>query len=116
MANRNGDRQVLAAMASYGADLAKPAHTIHFLYFQTLAAANAAADELRAEGFETLRVDRTPPKSIWQRLFGPSQFSCIAETHAVPEESAVFATTDRMNALAAKLGGEYDGWEASIEK
>ena len=116
MDSRDQDREVLAAMASHGADLSKPAHTIHFLYFKTIDAANAAADELRAEGFEKLRVHRAPTKSLWKRLFGPREFSCIAETHAVPAESAVFATTDRMNALAAQLGGEYDGWEASIEK
>src|SRR4051794_34736939 len=116
MDSRDADRQVLAAMAAHGSDLSKPAHTIHFLYFKTIDAASAAADELRSAGYEKLRVHRAPTKSIWKRLFGPRQFSCIAETHAVASESAVFATTDRMNALAAKLGGEYDGWEASIEK
>lgn len=103
-------------MRSHGADLSKPAHTIHFLYFRTIDAANAAADELRASGFENLRVHRAPTPSLWKRLFGPREFSCIAETHAVPDESAVFATSDRLNSLAAKFGGKYDGWEASIEK
>jgi hypothetical protein len=116
MNSRDADRQVLAAMRSHGADLSKPAHTIHFLYFKTIDAANAAAAELRASGFEKLRVHRAPTKSLWKRLFGPREFSCIAEAHAVPAEPAVFATSDRMNALAQKLGGEYDGWEASIEK
>ena len=116
MDGRDADREVLAAMRSHVADLSKPAHTIHFLYFKTVDAANAAAEELRASGFENLRVDRAPTKSFWQRLFGPREFSCIAETHAVPDESAVFATTGRLNALATKHGGEYDGWEASIEK
>ena len=116
MVSRDGDRRVLAALASHGSDLGKVAHTIHFLYFKTINAANAAAEELRAAGYGNLRVHRTPTKSIWKRLFGPREFSCIAEAHAVPSESTVFATTDRMNALAARLGGEYDGWEASIEK
>jgi hypothetical protein len=116
MASRDGDRQVLAALAAHGSDLTKPAHTIHYLYFKTIDAANTAADELRTAGYENIRVHPTPTKSIWKRLFGAREFSCIAETHAVPSESAVFATTDRMNALAAKLGGEYDGWEARIEK
>ena len=116
MDSRDADRKVLAAMRAHGADLNKPAHTIHYLYFKTIDAANTASDELRASGFEKLRVHRAPTKSLWKRLFGPHKFSCIAETHAVPEESAVFATSDRLNALGAKLGGEYDGWEASIEK
>ena len=116
MVNRDGDRRVLAAMRSHGSDLSKPAHTIHYLYFKTIDAANTAAQELQTAGYEKLRVHRTPTKSIWKRIFGPREFSCIAETHAVPSEVAVFATTDRMNALAAKFDGEYDGWEASIEK
>ncbi len=33
----------------------------------------------------------------------------------MPSESAVFDTTDRMLELAAKYGGDYDGWEASVE-
>ena len=115
MASRDGDRQVLAAMASHGADLSKPAHTIHYLYFQSLDGAQAAAHELTTAGFENLRVHRAPSTSIWQKLFGPKEFSCIAETRAIPQESAVFATTDRMNAIATKYGGTYDGWEASIE-
>lgn len=113
---RESDLKVLAAMRSHGSDMSKSAHTIHYFYFKTIDSANAAANDLRAAGFENLRVHRAPTTSFWQKLFGPRVFSCIAETHAVPEQSAVFATTDRMNALAARLGGEYDGWEASIEK
>ena len=116
MVGREGDRKVLAAMASHGADLSKPAHTIHYLYFKSIDNANSAARELRDAGYQNLRVHRTPPTSIWKRLFGPKEFSCIAETRAVPSESAVFATTDSMNRLAAKYEGDYDGWEASIEK
>ena len=116
MVSRDGDRKGLAALASHGADLSKAAHTIHFLYFKSQSAATSAASELRSEGYQNLRVHRSPTSSIWKRLFGPKEYSCIAETHAVPSESAVFATTDRMNALAEKYGGDYDGWEASVEK
>lgn len=116
MPSRDGDRQVLAAMASHGADLSKPAHTIHYLYFGSNDSANAAANELRAAGFQNVRVHRSPPTTFWERLFGSKSFSCIAETHAIPSESAVFATTDRMTELARKFAGDYDGWEASIER
>ena len=114
--DHDGDRRVLAVMVSHGADLSKPAQTIHFLYFKSLNAANAAASELRDSGYQNVRVHHAPTKSIWKRLFGPKEFSCIAETRAVPSEAAVFATTDLMNQLANKYGGDYDGWEASIEK
>jgi hypothetical protein len=110
------DRRLLAVLAAHGSDLSKPAHTIHFLYFNSLPAAQSAAAELSAAGYHVRRVSRAPSTSLWSRLFGPRQYSCVAETHAVPAEAAVFATTQRMNALARRLGGEYDGWEASIEK
>ncbi len=116
MSSHDGDRQVLAAMASHGADLTKPAHTIHYLYFKSLDRANAAASELKANGYGVVKVHRTPPVSIWERLFGPKSYSCIAETRAIPSESAVFESTDRMNEIALMFDGEYDGWEASIEK
>ncbi len=103
-------------MKSHGADLTKPAHTIHFLYFKNRETAQSASEELRRSGYSNLRVHRAPTKSIWKRLFGPAEFSCIAETHAIPSEESVFATTDWMNALAAKFAGDYDGWEASVEK
>ncbi|MDD2337285.1 MAG: ribonuclease E inhibitor RraB [Geobacteraceae bacterium] len=116
MVTREGDKEVLAAMASHGADLSKPAHTIHYLYFKSIEKAHSAAEELRSAGYQNLRVHRAPTASIWKLLFGPKEFSCIAEAHAVPSETAVFETTDSMNELAAKYEGDYDGWEASIEK
>ena len=73
MVNHDGDRQVLAAMASHGANLHKAAHTIHYLYFKSMDAANSAADELRAAGYQNLRVRRAPTTSIWKRLFGPRE-------------------------------------------
>ena len=116
MVTRDGDRRVLAALTSHGADLTKPAHTIHYLYFKSMDSAKAAADALQIAGYSKLRVHRTPSKSFLKRIFGPREYSCIAETQAAPLESSVFATTDRMNALAGQYGGDYDGWECSIEK
>ena len=103
-------------MRAHGANLSKPAHTIHYLYFKSKAAAESAAAELERDGYENIDVHRAPPTTLWQRIFGSPDFSCIAETHAVPEEQAVFLTSDRMNALAKKHNGIYDGWEASVEQ
>jgi hypothetical protein len=116
MPNADGDRAVLAAMAAAGSNLSKPAHTLHYLYFKSPQSAEAAAAELRAQGFSPVATRRTPTKSIIKRVFGPHTYSCIAETRAVPEEAAVLATSQRMNDLAARLGGDYDGWEASVER
>lgn len=113
--DHEGDRQVLEAMRQHGADLRKPAHTVHYLYFPSQGAADSAAVDIRAQGYE-VQIDRAAEPSLWKRLFGRSKFVCIAENHAVPAEAAVFATSNTMNRIAAKHGGDYDGWEASIEK
>lgn len=115
MVDENTDRQVLDAMRQCGADLTKPAHTLHYLYFRSLEAAQVAADELRMKGYE-VDVRDSPGGSLMQQTSGESQFCCVAETRAVPAEADVFATTKYMNALAERHGGEYDGWEASVEK
>lgn len=116
MPDHEGDRQVLEAMREAGADLNKPAHIIHYLYFKSMSAAELAATELRGRGFEKVDVHPAPGSSLWKRLRGKCEYSCVAETHAVPSEANVFATTRQMNELAEKHGGDYDGWEASIVK
>jgi hypothetical protein len=116
MPDADGDRAVLAAMVAAGSNLSKPSHTIPYLYFKSMSCAEAAGQELRAQGYSPVATHRTPVKSLIKRLFGPHTYSCIAETQAVPEEAAVLATSQRMRDLASRHGGEYDGWEASIER
>lgn len=116
MADPDGDRAVLAAMAAAGANMSKPAHTVHYLYFPSLAAADAAAAELRAAGYDPVNTSKAPQPSLLKRLFGKPQFSCIAETRAVPYEPTVLTTSRQMDAVADRHGGKYDGWEASIER
>ena len=96
--------------------IARQSNPIHYLYFKSPEQAESAAQELRENGYQNLRVHRAPAASLLKRLFGPKEFSCIAETNAVPSEANVFKTTDSMNELAAKYEGNYDGWEASIER
>ncbi len=74
MASRDADRQTLAALASHGSDLSKPAHIIHYLYFKSRDAAESAARELQAAGYQNLRVNRAPAESLWKRLFGPHEY------------------------------------------
>jgi Regulator of ribonuclease activity B len=115
MAHPDQYLRVLDHMQQHGADLSKPAHVLFYLYFKSLDQSKAAADQLYTEGYKAA-FHQTRPASLWQRFFGPKSFSCIAETRMVPSESNLSAAIDRMEALAAKFGGEYDGWEASIER
>lgn len=116
MIDHDGDKEVLAAMAQHGADLTKPAHTIHYLYFTSREIAERAGERLRSEGFTNVRIHAAPGQSLLKRLFGKTQYSCIAETTVVPSEANVFSASDRMNKLAGELHGVYDGWEAAIVK
>lgn len=113
---RDGDRQVLAALSEHGADLTKPTHIIHYLYFLSAGAADEAATYLRLNGFHNVRAERSPPINLWERIVGSKTFSCIAEQTAVPSEEHVFRTTDQLRALADQHNGEYDGWEAAIQE
>lgn len=107
---------MLAAMRQAGADLSKPAHTMHCLLFRSQDTAQKAAEELKTAGYEKVEVSPEAGGSLLSRLLGRRRFACIAETHAVPQEAAVLTTTVWMEQLAEKFGGEYDGWQASIER
>jgi hypothetical protein len=115
MTGREADNRILDLLAENGSDLTKPAHTIHYLYFPSIEAARAAGGELRAAGYGPVHVHKAPMPLV-KRLFSKPSFACIAETRAVPELNAVHETSNKMHALAAKHGGEYDGWEASVER
>jgi hypothetical protein len=71
------------------------------------------AAQLQAGGMQEVDV-HPAPAAWWKRLFGKREWACVAETHAILSEAAVFATTDNLNALATQHGGTYDGWEAGI--
>ena len=116
MNTHEADRKVLDVLAAQGSDLTKPAHTGHYLYFKSEIAARTAAGELRASGCERVDVRPAPTKSVVQRLPGPREFACIAETHAVPSDQNVCEASAKLKALAARHRGVYDGWEASVEK
>ena len=116
MTTHEGDRQVLALLLEHGADLTKPTHIVHYLYFPSSEAAEIAEAELKSTGFTNIRINRSPPANFWERIVGSKTFSFIAEQNAVPSEERVFRTTEKLNALAEQLDGEYDGWEAAIQK
>jgi hypothetical protein len=116
MNDREADREVLAHLAGHGADLSKRVHAMHYLYFGSRRSARAAANELHGAGYPVCRLAREPARTLWERVFGPRRYSCIVETRAVPSEAHVLEATDRMTALVQRLGGEYDGWDAEVER
>ena len=84
----------------------------YYLYFSKKAMADAVKVTLQNEGFQ-VKV-RPAPYPWWKRIFVKYPWSCLAEKTFVPAEAMVIETSQRMNALAAKYQGEFDGWEAKI--
>ena len=113
MIDHDGDCGVLKALADHGSDLAKPHHIVYYFYFPSKGVANTVAARLKQQGFGIQRISPAPGP-WWKRIFDSGSWTCVAETHVVPSEEAIFRTTDLFNAIAAEFGGEYDGWEAGV--
>lgn len=98
------DRRALRQLEALGADLTKPRHVIHFLYFEDEASARRAAAEIEKAGYSAKVLAPDGAFREWRvhadgtRVLGPS-------------------TVDAFRAwfehVASDLGGEYDGWEAA---
>jgi hypothetical protein len=103
---KEADRLALRQLAGRGADLSKPRHIVHFLYFSGEANAHAAADAIGEASWTTAVEPPTDTIAEW----------CVkADAHRTvgPETVAAFRTW--FETLAAEHGGEYDGWEAAAK-
>ena len=99
----DADRLALRQLAGRGADLAKPRHVIHFLYFATEANARAAAEAI-ADTWTTKVEAPTDEIAHWcVRADGTRTLG--------PDTVAAFRTW--FEGIAEEHGGEYDGWEAA---
>lgn len=104
---KHKDLLVLHQLMQAGADLTQPRHTVHYLYFTSPDAAMAASDEAQERGFE---ADVREPLPDY-----PDQWSLVCGRHGVVVHPATVRDHgDFFDSLAARHGGEYDGWEASV--
>jgi|SRR5712671_864020 len=100
------DEAVIVQLRKAGSDLAKP-HTIDFyLYFPTESAADQAATRIRQTGFQA-EVRRAAKGEDWL---------CLGTKMVIPELTTIRGITRDLDALAKSLHGDYDGWEAKVEK
>lgn len=95
------DRAVLTQLREAGADLTKPTHIIHYLYFATEDAANAA----RAQVAAPLSGTVDDAEGEWE---------LAVEHDAVPTLDNIARVRQLLMAVAAHQGGAYDGWEAAV--
>lgn len=100
-----GDLLVLQQLVEAGGDPRAPRHVIYYLYFDRRAAAEAAGHEAVEAGFG---VDVRSPD-------GSGPWAVVCERHDyVLDPETVRDNSDFFNAIAERLGGDYDGWEASL--
>jgi regulator of ribonuclease activity B len=98
------DQMTLQQLVKAGANLDKPTDVVNYLYLPTEQLAESAGAELRQAGF-TVEVRPAVTGSNWLAL---------ARIDMVPNAETIRLLRARFEALASKLGGEYDGWEAAV--
>lgn len=82
-----------------------PLPILHYLYAPSSEAASKVAEELKQRGFRTE-----------ERLGADgANWLVLARHEAVPTEELMASMRRSMEALIAKVGGEYDGWEADVQ-
>ena len=102
----DADEAVIVQLRKAGSDLTKP-HAIEFyLYFPSESAAGQAATRIRQMGFQ---ADVSPGAQ-------GEPWLCLGTKKVIPALTTIRAITRDLNALAKSLAGEYDGWEAKVEK
>lgn len=105
MTQHSGDLQTLAALKRHGADLSKSTEVNFYLYVASEDLAREAAEALRPAGYLT---EVRPP------LPGYREWLCFATRHLVPSAEGIADARATFEGLAARLGGEFDGWEAAV--
>ena len=98
------DELALAQLVNAGGDASSPTEIWFYVYFPTEAAARTAERELAPVGVHC-EVRPAAKGSTWLVL---------ARITALPTAANVEAESERFQALAERLGGEYDGWEAAV--
>jgi len=100
------DQLVLRQLAGRGADLTKPRHVIHYLYFTDEIDARGAAEVIDQSEWET--TVNPPHETI-------AEWSLRAECYRVIGAATVEAFRAWFEQIALDNRGEYDGWEASAK-
>ncbi len=104
---RYKDIALLGQLMKQGADLTKPRHALYFLYFDSADVAASGADDGQKAGYSCSVRDPLPAY--------PGKWSLVCERHdALLDIEGVIRADDLFQGIADRLGGEFDGWEASV--
>ena len=100
----DADRRALKQLERLGADLTKPRHVIHFVYFEHEGSAHRAAEEIERAGYSTALVAPDERFREWR---------VHADGTRVLSTTTVDGFRSWFEQVASEHGGEYDGWEAA---
>lgn len=103
---QEADQLVLRQLAARRADLTKPRHVIHYLYFTAETDARGAAEVIDQSEWET--TVKPPDEKI-------AEWSLRAEGYRVIGAVTVEAFRAWFEQIALDHHGEYDGWEAAAK-
>ncbi|NUU04033.1 ribonuclease E inhibitor RraB [Herbaspirillum robiniae] len=95
------DARVIENLQRSGADLTKTHNIDFFLVFDHESDAVAAAENIRARGYEIANIEKVPKGTQWE---------VHAKRKMAPEIGAMQAITRDLSSLAANHRGYYDGW------
>jgi hypothetical protein len=101
----NNDAHAVREVVPASGRTPEPHRISHYLYVPTRDDAGRAAEALRRSGFET--DERRGADGV--------NWLVLARHTAVPTEELMASLRRSMETLVAKVGGEYDGWEAEIQ-
>lgn len=100
------DRLSLKHLEKRGADLARPRHIIHFLYFESEEDARRAVEDVPTGGWDATVVPPEEPRTQWVVR---GEATRMVDARTVESYRAWFEQ------LAEEHHGEYDGWEAAVK-
>jgi len=106
--NYMADQSVLRNLQNAGDNLTKPRQVDHWLYFPTKAKRKECRIELTKSNFKI--------ENEVNNKEGNLPFSLQISRIDYVDIDSIYPITSKLRVLAQKYGGEYDGWETSVEK
>jgi hypothetical protein len=100
------DLDVVRQLRGLGADLSRPRHVRHFLYFDEETFARRAAEQIERTDYTTTVTAPSDQVPVW---------TVCAEGFRVIGPETVSGFRAWFEHVAADYSGEYDGWEPSTK-
>jgi hypothetical protein len=100
------DQVVVRQLRGLGADLTRPRHVRHFLYFEEETFAHRAAEQIERAGYSATVTAPSDDVPVW---------TVVAEGFRVIGEETVPGFRAWFEHVAADYNGEYDGWEPATK-